>query len=297
MILSLLNLQNGSELEVRNLNMPKVSIITPTYNRAYVLWKTILSVQNQSFADWDLIIVDDNSSDDTEKLVRQFHQDNRIKLVKNRYSHSAAGARKTGCEHATGRYIAYLDSDNTANPDWLAVMFDRFRRYPKAMFAFPAHNTQMLFWDEKEYKLIMESAGFKELPTRKTLWQHDFEGDPNGLIHLREALSKIEGWDENLRSYEDYDYALQLSFAYPEGILFVPQVLINYARLYGEAGLCSDSTYDDIIKSLKYIDNKYKNHKDWQAHNSFGEKLKRYELLREQGYTPLKRVIEKFGIR
>ena len=56
----------------------KFSIIIPTYNRGYILWKTIQSVQNQSWNDWELIVVDDGSTDDTKKVVREFQSDPRI---------------------------------------------------------------------------------------------------------------------------------------------------------------------------------------------------------------------------
>jgi glycosyltransferase involved in cell wall biosynthesis len=255
------------------------------------------SIQNQTFPDWELLVIDDNSTDDTEKLIRQFYHDKRIKLVKNKHSHSAAGARKTGYELAQGEYIAYLDSDNTAAPEWLATVLDRIDRYPGAKFVFPAHNTQVLLWKDKKFHMLRESCGFPTLPDEVSVWQHKFEGDPNGLVHISSARDLIEGWDENLRSYEDYDYALQLLIAYPNGILFVPQALINYTRLYGESGLCSESTYDDILKSLIYIDDKYKSNSHWQNLSTFNDKIADYTQLRNKGYSPLQRVIEKYGIR
>ena len=74
---------------------PKFSIITPTYNRAYVLWKTILAIQHQACNDWELIIVDDGSTDDTKKLLAEF-QDAQSVCGKGISSNDSAPMRQAG---------------------------------------------------------------------------------------------------------------------------------------------------------------------------------------------------------
>src|SRR5580704_19397684 len=87
------------------------SIIIPTYNRGYILWKTIQSVQKQVYPYWELLIIDDGSTDDTEKVVAEFQQDPRI-LYEKRKNSGANKARNYGLEKAKGDLIAYLDSDD-----------------------------------------------------------------------------------------------------------------------------------------------------------------------------------------
>ena len=93
----------------------KVSIVIPVYNREYTLQKTVDSVFGQRFKDWQLILVDDNSTDGSSRIMQRLSSsDDRIIMVNNQdYSHSCAGARLAGIDHATGDYIAFLDSDDT----------------------------------------------------------------------------------------------------------------------------------------------------------------------------------------
>lgn len=99
---------------------PTVSVITPYYMAKNTIRQTISSVQKQSFIDWEMIIVDDNSNDDIDSFLRDIlHQDSRIKLIRNINQKGAAGARNTGITHASGRYIAFLDSDDIWSPEKL----------------------------------------------------------------------------------------------------------------------------------------------------------------------------------
>src|SRR4051812_38606117 len=90
---------------------PLFSIILPTYNRAYVLWRAIESVLAQSEAHWELLVVDDGSIDDTRRLMEEFH-DSRIHTVKTDH-HGPSAARNLGWQKTQAPYVAYLDSDNT----------------------------------------------------------------------------------------------------------------------------------------------------------------------------------------
>lgn len=97
-----------------------VSIITPSYNSAHYIQKTIDSVINQTYPNWELLVIDDCSSDNSVAIIENLSElDSRIKLVKLDKNSGAAVARNTGIEHAKGRFIAFLDSDDTWNPDKL----------------------------------------------------------------------------------------------------------------------------------------------------------------------------------
>ena len=98
---------------------PRVSVVIPAYNRARYLPAAIGSVLGQSFADFELIVVDDGSTDDTAEVVRGI-ADPRLRLVTNPVSLGIAGARNRGLDHARGEYVAALDSDDAAYPQRLA---------------------------------------------------------------------------------------------------------------------------------------------------------------------------------
>ncbi len=272
----------------------KVSIVMPTYNRAYVLWKAILSIQSQTHSNWELVVVDDRSTDDTEKLMREFRADHRIKYVKNQFAHSPAGARKQGYQLASGDYIAYLDSDNTAYSTWLESSLEKFSSNKEIKFLYPALNFRLLHLVDGEFRTYKEESTKSPYPTIADLWSHEFEGDPNGLIHIAEATKLIEGWDESLTLYEDYDYSLQLAKVYPEGFSYLPLVLINYTRLYGEMGICNDATYESIVTNLKRLDDKYKDYSEWTNRNWHSDLIKKYQEYDKQGVKPIDRIVSKY---
>ncbi|MBB1315937.1 glycosyltransferase family 2 protein, partial [Aliivibrio sp. SR45-2] len=88
-----------------------VSIVMPAYNAEKTIQESINSVITQTYKEWELLVVDDGSTDNTRGLVESYKCLN-IKLLRNLYGKGAAGARKTAIEHANGRYIAFLDSDD-----------------------------------------------------------------------------------------------------------------------------------------------------------------------------------------
>lgn len=97
-----------------------VSVITPTYNSEAYIWKTIDSVKNQKYQNWEMIIVDDCSRDNTVKIVKnEAEKDERIRLIELQENSGAAIARNTAIQNARGRYIAFLDSDDLWHPEKL----------------------------------------------------------------------------------------------------------------------------------------------------------------------------------
>ena len=102
-----------------------VSIITPTYNCAQYIGETIDTVISQTYINWEMIIVDDCSSDDTDKIVSKYQKrDSRIKYYRLANNSGAAVARTVAMRLASGKYIAFLDSDDLWMPNKLFVQLD-----------------------------------------------------------------------------------------------------------------------------------------------------------------------------
>jgi teichuronic acid biosynthesis glycosyltransferase TuaG len=107
-----------------------VSIITPSYNSEKYISEAMLSVQNQTYANWELIIVDDHSKDKTVAIVQNFMDDDlRIHLIQLNKNSGAGIARNTALNAATGRYIAFLDSDDLWKPEKLAKQIQFMKKY------------------------------------------------------------------------------------------------------------------------------------------------------------------------
>jgi len=106
---------------------PKVSIVVPTYNRADFLPKAIQSVLNQTYRDWEMIIVDDGSTDNTEEVVKGYKEE-RIRYIVHKYNLGLSAARNTGIKNSRGKYIALLDSDDEWFPEKISCQINIFQK-------------------------------------------------------------------------------------------------------------------------------------------------------------------------
>ncbi|MGR7920571.1 glycosyltransferase family 2 protein [Zobellella denitrificans] len=115
---------------MNNIPVPKVSVIIPAYNAQRVIGRTIQSVVEQTFTDWEIIVIDDHSTDDTRKIVGQWSaKDVRIRVVSlSRNFGGPAGPRNVGVRLAKGHYIAFLDADDIWHPHKLEIQIDLMER-------------------------------------------------------------------------------------------------------------------------------------------------------------------------
>jgi glycosyltransferase involved in cell wall biosynthesis len=106
---------------------PKISVIVPTYNRSELLPRAINSILNQTFKDFELIIVDDGSTDNTKKIIEKYSEnDSRIKYIYQENSGGPPRPKNTGIKIAKGNYIAFLDSDD----EWLpSKLEEQIKKY------------------------------------------------------------------------------------------------------------------------------------------------------------------------
>ena len=104
------------------MNEPLVSIITPVYNAERFLSDTIKSVQNQTYKNWEILLIDDCSKDNSAQIIKQFQKyDDRIKYIKLEKNSGASVSRNTGIKNAKGRFIAFVDSDDIWKPEKLEI--------------------------------------------------------------------------------------------------------------------------------------------------------------------------------
>jgi glycosyltransferase involved in cell wall biosynthesis len=105
--------------------MPFFSVIIPTYNRAVFLKKAIKSVLDQEYTDWELLIIDDGSTDNTSELVKSYH-DPRVRYIFQQNAERSV-ARNNGIENAKGKYICFLDSDDYYLPNHLINFYNKIK--------------------------------------------------------------------------------------------------------------------------------------------------------------------------
>lgn len=108
--------------------MPLFSIVIPSYNREQSITRTLDSVLNQTFSDWECIVIDDHSTDNTRNIVSNYcKNDSRYILISNESKKGANGARNTGIMHARGKYISFLDSDDSWSTTMLQKQISLYR--------------------------------------------------------------------------------------------------------------------------------------------------------------------------
>lgn len=163
---------------------PRVSVILPTYNRARFLAQALDSIKAQTWTDWDLIIVDDGSTDDTETVVDRLigEMPGAVSYVRQA-NKGAYGARNTGLDHATGTYVAFFDSDDLWLPHHLARCMAGLQAHPELDWVFGSctrveHATGRVV-DENVFYVDGTPRPFLSLRTRRDGDLRIFD-DPSG---------------------------------------------------------------------------------------------------------------------
>jgi len=200
--------------------MPIVTVIIPTYNRGYVVHRAINSILNQSFSDFEILVVDDGSTDDTCKVADSF-KDNRIRYI-YKPNGGVSSARNAGMAQATGKYIAFLDSDDTWPPDFLKVMTKKLEQNQEYGLAY---TSTTVINDEKFKngqplhitKRYVSGSITKELFKNSIVW-------PMAVLIRRDILNDF-GFDEALKNSDDNDAFLRLSLR--TKFLFVSDIIVS----------------------------------------------------------------------
>ncbi|MBP8997286.1 MAG: glycosyltransferase family 2 protein [Anaerolineaceae bacterium] len=181
----------------------RVSIIMPTYNRANVILSAIESIIRQRYANWELLIVDDASTDDTEKVVRSI-SDERIRYFRSEENLGAAGARNIALEETRGEFICYLDSDNQMHPDFLLIMVNELLNRPNFDVIYCAQRLYNIEAGDQHQNGIRFSVFH-----RPTLENHNYID--TGVIFHRAQLEQPVRFTSSLRRLADWDFILQLT--------------------------------------------------------------------------------------
>ena len=211
-----------------------ISVILPTYNRAYCLERAINSVLNQSYTDLELIVVDDGSDDGTKELVQKLQKaDSRVKYFYTRINQGPAAARNYGIEQASGDYLAFQDSDDLWRPEKLSLQMKRMEEMG-ADFCY--HEVQCDFGNG-QYAILpqQELAIQKKEGDIYAQMLYDNLVDCPSLLVKRVCIDRIGVFDTQMKALEDYDLALRLAREYRAA--FVNQVLLDSGYTSGSVSL------------------------------------------------------------
>jgi len=184
---------------------PLVSVIMPTYNHAKFIGKAIKSVLNQTYKNLELIIIDNYSEDETEKIVASY-KDDRIVYLKFRNNGIIAASRNQGIKHSHGDYIAFLDSDDYWMKNKLEVVAEYIKEMPGIDVV--CHDEWLQF-NKVDKKLLTHGP----YVTYKDLLFNGNCLSPSATVVERQKLLEVGGFSEDMEfnSAEDYELWLRLA--------------------------------------------------------------------------------------
>jgi len=196
--------------------IPVVSVVIPAYNRAATISRAIQSVLAQTYQDFELIVVDDGSTDSTCDVVATM-PDHRIRLLHHEENLGAAAARNTGMTASNGKYIAWLDSDDEWLPEKLSIQLQALK--------LSAPNEKACY---TAYELIEKDISRIYIPEHsdyKKLFLGCDQAPGSSLLFERSVLDEVGFLDISLRRYEDWDWLLRYCANYH--LIAVDQPLVR----------------------------------------------------------------------
>lgn len=241
---------------------PQVSVIIPTYNRGWIIKEAIDSVLAQDYGDFELIVVDDGSTDNTDDILNSYRGDI---IVFRQENQGVSAARNRGLAEASGRFIAFLDSDDLWLPQKLSLQVEFFSKNPDAQIC------------QTEETWIRKGVRVNPKKRHKKPWGMIFEASlalclvsPSAVMIRRSLFEKVGGFDETLPACEDYDLWLRISCRYPVYLIETPLIIkrgghndqlsassgldkfrIKSLNKIIESGLLSKTQYEAAVKTLK----------------------------------------------
>jgi glycosyltransferase involved in cell wall biosynthesis len=198
--------------------MPIISVIVPAYNAEQTILETITSVQQQTFSDFELIVINDGSTDRTLELLSTV-KDHRLKI----FSYPNGGvpvARNRGIFQATGDFIAFLDADDLWTPDKLELQLAALQQHPDAGVVY----SWAYYMDEKGESFNADNPIFFAGNVYAQLLVNDFIVSGSNCLIRKQAIESVGEFDPALSCAEDWDYWLRLAAHWPFCVVPKPQI-------------------------------------------------------------------------
>lgn len=207
--------------------MPSFSVIIPVYNAGAYIEQSLTSVFAQTCSDFEVIVIDDGSTDDTADRVKQFSNYDSLRYIHQNNAGPAA-ARNTGLKLGCGEFIAFLDADDVWHPDKLKAHLTRMQHDPKLGLSF---NWFEVFYDRPDGKRFVP---WFAPPTKAILRWEDFlernwTGTSSTVVVRAECFKGRYGFDARFRTGEDYQLWLEIAQS-GWGVGFISDALTVYRK-------------------------------------------------------------------
>jgi glycosyltransferase involved in cell wall biosynthesis len=185
---------------------PKISVILPCFNRRVSLERSIRSVLHQTYTNYELLVIDDGSTDGSAGVVDCI-SDKRIKLIRNERNLGAAASRNIGIHAAIGEYVAFQDSDDVWEPEKLAIQLELLKEHQNV-------NVCICSFSFQKFESVQSVRFASGLLTKNDIMRFLETGGSIGTVLIlvkKETLENIGGFDESLRRRQDFDLCLRLA--------------------------------------------------------------------------------------
>ncbi len=245
---------------------PKVSVVLTTWNRAEIAPQAIDSILCQTFKDFELIIVNDGSTDKTQLILEDYAQkDSRIKILVQKNS-GLAKARNLGVGHANGKYIAFMDDDDLSHPQRLEKQLEYLVRHPeKDACVCPK---QLITRDKNNRITKVAKQWMPKDPGNGKKTLSDIPPIPWAVLSPvtminKSAFDQCDGYRPFFEYGEDLDFTLRYEERFRIGV--VPKYLYEYALPHRNFGGNMTTAHCDPLRGIKYITVAYIS--AWYRHN------------------------------
>lgn len=207
--------------------MPLFSVIIPLYNKANYIKKTLKSVLNQSFGDYEIIIIDDGSTDVSLEIIQQF-SDSRIHVYKQE-NKGAAAARNFGLKNSTGMLIAFLDADDYWFPNHLEVLKNLYYDFQNCGMYCSLYKIKTTHKHFQEISFRGIQTGFRGIVTNYFYSNKPFRISWTSSLALKkEVLEKFSGFNENITNGEDVELWTKIGIKYPVALSNKTTAIYNF---------------------------------------------------------------------
>lgn len=216
-----------------------ISVVMPVYNGEQFIRETIDSVLNQTYQNFEFIIINDGSTDTTQQIVESYHDTRIISTILAKNA-GVSNARNVGIELARGEYIAFCDSDDIYNADRLQAQYDFLKKNPSIDIC----GSSIIFIENAHEKLILSPESDAEIK--------DFflRGNPiaQPTVMGKAVIFKKHQYNTDLQASEDYDLWTRMAIA---GVVFanLPQPLVRYRAHEAQASKTKGQLLDTTFKA------------------------------------------------
>lgn len=222
--------------------MPTIAVIVPAYNSQATILETITSIQKQTFTDFELIVIDDGSSDRTLELL-QTVRDARIRVVS--YENGGVSvARNRGISLSTSEYITFIDADDLWTPDKLELQLAALQQHPTAGVAY----SWTCFMDRQGMFFHADNPIYFQGNVYPELLKTNFLLSGSNPLIRRVALADVGKFDARLTHAEEWDLYLRLAAKYD--FVLVPKTQIFYRQTAGSASAKIEVMEKDAIQVI-----------------------------------------------